>query len=180
MQYQVLILIQKIIKMEGEEIWKDVIGFPFYYVSNLGNVKSSKRNKVRILKAFPNGRGYLTVPLYHNKKTHSKRVHILVAQSFLNHVNNGKTDISVDHIDNDKTNNKLDNLQLITHTQNIAKQVKNKLGVTGVRQSAKGNKFYAQISKNGRYVHLGNFNTIQQAKDAYDNQVKIYALCQNL
>lgn len=64
---------------------------------------------------------YIGVDMYehivlnmHGKK-YRKRVHRLMAEAFLN---NCKV---VDHIDTIKSNNRLDNLQSLTHSENIAK-----------------------------------------------------------
>lgn len=50
------------------------------------------------------------------EKTH--HVHKLVAIAFLNHKPNGH-ELVVDHIDKNELNNHVDNLQLITHSQNL-------------------------------------------------------------
>lgn len=50
------------------------------------------------------------------------KVHLLVAESFLNHKTDGTNKIVVDHIDNDKTNNKLENIQLITIERKLFKR----------------------------------------------------------
>ena len=49
------------------EIWKDVVGYEgLYQVSNLGRVKSVKRNK--ILSQKHNWDGYLRIQLWRNNK----------------------------------------------------------------------------------------------------------------
>ena len=47
-----------------KEIWKDIKDYPNYQVSNLGNVKNIKTNK--ILKPFNTGNEYLKVALSKN------------------------------------------------------------------------------------------------------------------
>jgi hypothetical protein len=150
------------------EVWKKVIDFSEYEVSNFGNVRSLKKGTIKNIKPVLNGRGYLSICFYKDCKGHSKRVHLLVAQSFLNHKNNGTTKISIDHIDNNKTNNNLLNLQLISHRENISKSVKNKIGLTGVKKCVKG--YASYITINNKYIHLGVFNTCVEAHQRYKEE----------
>lgn len=113
-----------------KEIWKDISGFEgIYQVSNLGQVKSLKRLSrqkhlipERVLKqrlAVNNNRkteyAYLEVELYKDGVKHHKKVHRLVAETFINNPNGYN---EVDHIDGNKLNNNCDNLRWVTHQQN--------------------------------------------------------------
>lgn len=72
------------------EIWKEIKGYDgVYEVSNLGQVRSFKKGKTTILKQFKNGNGYLSVCFYFNSKPKTERVHVLVAEAFLNHERDG-------------------------------------------------------------------------------------------
>ena len=98
------------------EIWKQIDGFKDYQVSNFGNVKSSKKNRERILKPFKDKRGYSCVRLYENKERKHFFVHRLVASMFICNPDN-KT--QVNHIDGNKNNNRLDNLEWVTNDENM-------------------------------------------------------------
>lgn len=102
-----------------KEIFKTIPNFEDYQVSNFGRVKSFKRKVPRILKPALSSSKYLTVGL--NGKTF--QIHQLVAIVFLNHKPMGSRigAIVVDHIDNNKLNNNLNNLQLLTTSQNLKK-----------------------------------------------------------
>lgn len=96
------------------EIWKDIRGYEgFYLVSNHGNIKSIKRNI--ILKSSNNKKGYLQVILGYKGKTKAFRVHRLVAENFIENVDKKS---QVNHIDGNKHNNRVDNLEWCTNSEN--------------------------------------------------------------
>ena len=97
--------------MEQEiEIWRPVVGYENYEVSNLGRVKSLNYNKTgreEILK-HKIVKGYLRLNLCKDSKTHSFFIHRLVAQAFIPNPDNLP---QVNHIDECKTNNRVENLE---------------------------------------------------------------------
>lgn len=98
-----------------EEIWKDIKGYEgLYKVSNLGRVKNIKFN--RFIKPFSAGIGYLQVDLSRGNNRRKVLVHRLVAEAF---IPNPENKLEVNHIDEDKTNNKVDNLEWCTRTENV-------------------------------------------------------------
>lgn len=99
-----------------KEIWKPVIGYEgLYEVSNLGNVKSLIRRK--ILKPIKNGCGYLKVELCKEGKRKKIYVHRLVYSAFNGDIPTG---LEVNHInDKEKTDNRLCNLNLMSHKENV-------------------------------------------------------------
>lgn len=111
-----------------EEIWKDINGYEkLYQVSNLGRVKSLKRDckdKKGVIRAYikehicaltDNGFGYKIVSLCKNGKRKNAYIHRLVAEHFLNNQYNLR---EVNHIDLDKSNNNVTNLEWVTSSQN--------------------------------------------------------------
>lgn len=100
------------------ELWKDIIDFDGYQVSSYGRVMSYKQCKSgKILKNRINDRGYSLVSLRKNGKKYFKSVHRLVLENF-NPVEN-MSQLEVNHKDENKQNNNLDNLEWMTHKQNI-------------------------------------------------------------
>lgn len=94
------------------EDWKIVIDYPNYKVSNLGNVKNEKKNKMM---TQHDHQGYKVVFLYNDKvKNQRNFVHVLVAKAFIENPENKKT---VNHKDHNKTNNNLENLEWATHKE---------------------------------------------------------------
>lgn len=96
---------------------KDVVGYEgLYAVTSCGKVYSYKSKK--FLKPGTNHKGYLYVVLSKDGKVKNYSLHRLVAEAYLPNPNNLT---EVDHIDNDKMHNYLNNLQWITHKDNVRK-----------------------------------------------------------
>lgn len=111
-----------------EEQWKDIQGWEDYYqISNLGCVRGKDRyvdwmNTKRFIKGEPlvpvlNTDGYYGVKLTRNNCATSYKIHRLVAEAFLD---NPLSLPEVNHIDCNRTNNCLNNLEWITHNDNVA------------------------------------------------------------
>ena len=112
------------------EIWKDVIGYEgFYQVSNLGNVKrvGSFRgvNKAYLndyyLKPKDNGKGYYRIKLTVNNKSKRVMLHRIIAEAFIKNPNNYPY---INHINAIRKDNKLENLEWCTQSQNCLHSVK--------------------------------------------------------
>lgn len=108
------------------EEWKDIIGYEgLYMVSNLGNVKSlnfKNTGKEQVLKPSKRTSGYLFVSLYKNKKVKHINIHKLVIENFIGLNTNG---LVIDHIiESNVSNNRIDNLQYITNSENAIKGYK--------------------------------------------------------
>lgn len=100
------------------EFWRDIEGYEgLYQVSNIGQVKSLKRNK--ILKPWKLKGGYLQVALSKNGEAKRFLIHRLVAEAFLP---NEDELPEVDHINSDKTDNRVANLQWISKIENNRKK----------------------------------------------------------
>ena len=76
---------------------------------------------------------------------------------------------AIDHINGNKTDNRIENLRLATYAQNNQNKTKpyknNKTGVLGVFLD-KG-KYRAVVRLNGKGKHIGMFDTIEEASNAY-------------
>lgn len=112
-----------------KEIWKDINGYEGkYQVSNRGRVKGFPRpgsihHKPYIKKTFKNSKGYVVVMLS-NKSVKGIVVHKLVAQLFIDNPLNKPT---VNHKNGIKDDNRVENLEWLTHKENTHHAWKNGL-----------------------------------------------------
>ena len=75
----------------------------------------------------------------------------------------------LDHINHQRSDNRICNLREVYHAENLRNQSpnsKNKSGVNGVFWSHKSQKWHAQIKTGGVCYHLGDFQDIEDAKQA--------------
>lgn len=110
----------------SNEIWKDIPNFiGLYQISNFGRIRSVKKNKSqkmaffikeRILKQMLAPQGYYKVDLYKNHKRNSKYVHRLLMESF---IDNPENKPQINHINGIKTDNRIENLEWCTRSNNI-------------------------------------------------------------
>lgn len=100
-----------------KEIWEQIKGFEDYEISNLGNVRSyNKTPDIHIHKSMRvnhTKEGYEIITL---TKTRKYLVHRLVAETFLENPENKK---EVNHKDLNKQNNEVDNLEWVSHSENM-------------------------------------------------------------
>ncbi len=145
-----------------EEIFRIITDFENYEVSNMGNVRVIKTKKILNL-GYGTG-GYCKVELYFAGKRVTKRIHRLVAETFLE---NPDDKSCVDHIDNNRLNNNLTNLRYATkneNQQNRKLNINNTSGQKGVIRIK--NKWHAYIGIDGILVHLGSFTNKEDAIQA--------------
>jgi len=116
------------------EIWKICLHNDNYEVSTLGGVRrannprSGTLKRGDLLKPVMTGCGYVTVGLCKNGTVRRYSVHRLVLESFIGMCPVG---MECNHKDTTKTNNRLDNLEWITKSENVRHAYKNGLRLMG-------------------------------------------------
>lgn len=78
--------------------------------------------------------------------------------------------MQIDHIDGNTANNAIANLREASNAQNCMNKPKpksNTSGFKGVRYHSRDRRWYAHIRLSGKQVHLGLFDTAEEAHAAY-------------
>jgi len=137
-------------------VWKTIKGNSDYEVSSEGEVRSSKHRKTIILKPCLDTAGYLYVVLYQNGRRKNYIIHRLVLSAFISKCPEGK---EANHLDGDKCNNRLENIEWVTRSENHLHAFRTGLKVP---HSGGTDKPVRQLSKIGEFV-----KTFQSAYDAF-------------
>lgn len=101
------------------EKWKDVVGYEgLYEVSNKGRIKTTRRKGTQggFKKFTTNQDGYYRVKLCKDGKGRRTMVHRVVYEAFVGEIPKG---LEINHIDENKTNNCVENLEAVTHLENV-------------------------------------------------------------
>ena len=104
-----------------QDFWKPIKDYPHLLISRTGRVWSTTYDKE--LRPHLTNRGYLRVSLSKDKTVKNGSVHRLVAEAFIPNPDNLPC---VDHIDGNKLNNRVENLQWISTSNNMRKACKGK------------------------------------------------------
>ena len=125
------------------EIWKNINGYPDYAISNTGQVKSLRFD--RVLKASTNNNDYKYVNLIHKRLKKTTAIHRLVVEHF------GEMcpaeNMVVDHIDGNKINNHVENLQWMSVSENTLKSYGNAENKEKILELRKTGVRYVDISR---------------------------------
>lgn len=99
-----------------QEKWKKIGGYGNYSISNLGRIRNNNTGSFLSPTIRSSTCDYYSIllPIGNGKYRH-KNVHRLVAEAFVDGQNDG---LVVNHIDGDKHNNRADNLEWTTRSQN--------------------------------------------------------------
>ena len=146
------------------EIYKLIIDYPNYEVSNLGNIKNKTTGL--LLNQSLNKDGYKTVGLSKDGKKGTIRVHRLIAIAFIENPNNKPI---VDHINRIRDDNRLVNLRWATCSENQMNKTCNKKNpdkVRGVSLQTYGEDiglWRARIKKDNCNYELGCYESFDEA-----------------
>lgn len=155
------------------EIWKSVLDYNGYEVSNLGRMRSLDRDVVnnigvksrrtgKILKPILLRTGYLYVSLRdaNGRKCH-RLLHRIIITTFI-----GYSDLQVDHINKIKTDNNISNLQYVTGRENCCR-FRTSFQDRFLSQM-NGKKWRVRININGVPTTIGHYKTKEEAINERD------------
>jgi hypothetical protein len=167
---------QEIVYNENEEIWKDYPYGRLYEVSNQGRIKrksyTTNNNHTLpevILKWQYSADGYAYVGVNTDKtdgKLKNRRVHVLVAETFLNN-DNPEEKTQVNHKDGNKLNNIVSNLEWVTPKENCIDRSKNGL------QPAKTYTYKGKLTKEQREEILFRLSTERISRRAIAKEYNV-------
>lgn len=118
------------------EEWRQIADTQ-YDVSNLGNVRPNNylgHGKTKTIIPAKDRKGYMRISLWHNGKRKTYKVHRLVAEAF---IPNPLGKAEVNHISGVKTDNRVENLEWVTPSENVKRAYD-----TGLKEK---NRAYAHI-----------------------------------
>lgn len=150
-----------------KEIWKDIKGYEgLYQVSNLGRIKSLERyvknhdamqyheEKIKLAterKRNDGKQGYLALQLYRDNKAKNCYVHRLVAEAF---IPNPESKPTVNHINGDKHDNRAENLEWATYSENNIHAYVTGLNDETHRRNCKGSMPVAQYDRDMNLINI--------------------------
>lgn len=125
------------------QIWKKINDYQDYSVSNHGQIKSDRFN--RILKISINGSGYGYVNLISNRVVKTSAVHAIVMENF--GTPKPEHNFVIDHIDGNKLNNVYSNLNWVSIQENTIRYYGNQDKKTKILELRKFGLTLSAISK---------------------------------
>ncbi len=145
--------------LPGEE-WRDVVGYEgLYKVSNLGRVKMLERNvlanksikkiKEHILSQHLSSKKYLTVHFWVKNHKKAEYVHKLVLTAFIRERLDGE---ECNHLNEVRTDNRLVNLEWISHKENINYGNRSKRHSEAMRNHPHLSKPVIQFGMDGNFI----------------------------
>lgn len=160
--------------LEGE-VWRDVVGWePYYEVSNLGRIKTKERSHEcsnghirfvypKLKETYFDEDGYERVCLYFANSSKLLGVHRLVAEAFIPNPDNLP---QVNHKDDNKANNRVDNLEWMTNTENIRHSIQIGIRTPGCKPVVRheDNKEFSSIAELNREIGGSYHDIVHQLK----------------
>jgi len=165
----------------SKEVWKPISCCPRYRVSSLGRIQGVK---VAIMKPWAMSGGHLFIRLRNKNGYVGSSVHRLVAETFIPNPHNKP---EVNHKDCNPQNNKVENLEWVTHKENAihSYNVSGRKGVGPIGQTGARSKCsipvlqmtmngkviceFAGISEAERITGIANSNICNVCKGKKDN-----------
>lgn len=121
-----------------------------------------------------NGRGYLRTRIDGKLYMNHRLAWLYVYGSM--------PEFEIDHINHNKKDNRIANLRSCTRSENSRNSpigIRNKSGIVGVQYRERDRKFYATITNNKKKIHIGVYETAEDALLAYNDAARKYGYHEN-
>lgn len=139
---------------------KEVPNFPMYYATECGRVISKRRGRLKFIKGKLDKDGYRILILRVSGKNYYKRLHRIIAETFLLCEDNSYV---VAHIDGNINNNCKDNLKFCTQKENIADKILH--GTMPLGENVHSSKITSNTAKSIKdLLKSGNFTAVKIAE----------------
>ena len=143
------------------EEWKDIDGYENYQVSNFGNIKNKKTNRLLSLRIKKNN--YMDCSLYKNGIAKKHSIHRLVAITFIPNPNNLPI---INHIDCNPLNNNVSNLEWCDYSHNAKHAYENNL------IKVKRGKEHSMFGKTGKECSSSEVVYCLNTKEKFDSMTQ--------
>ena len=111
-------------------------------------------------------KGYKNLQLCFEGKQKHYKIHRLIALAFLGlDIDNPKK--VIDHVNRNKLDNQVSNLRLVSNQEN-------QFNRNAKGYYKRGNKYEAKIQLNGKQIHLGTYDTEEEASNSYQQAKLIH------
>jgi len=148
------------------EIWLEIPNFNNYEINNKGNVRHLSSKK--IVKQYAYETGYNSCSIFNNNgKRYKINTHILMAITFLNHIPCGHKK-EINHKDKDKHNNNIENLEVVTHAENMRHHF-------NIKNNGISNCIYFNKKDNKYNIIIYIKKLIHVSQKVYYNDAKIFS-----
>ena len=158
--------------MSDFQFLDDIPGWEGYSISEEGYVYNNKLH--RFVSACLDDKGYYIIHLQRNRKQYHRRIHRLLALTFIPNPENLP---NVDHKNRDQSDNNLSNLRWCSQDQNMKNSSKVRLTTSskykGVTWDKESSKWRARSILNGKRISIGRFTNELDAAIAYDEFVMV-------
>ena len=144
-------------------------GYPKYAIHPAGTILRIYKNKTKEMKTIKQKNGYMRIKLTNNGKQKFFLVHRLLALHFIPN-DDPDTKIEIDHKDRVRDNNNLNNLEWVTHAENMRRMIfrRQPAAITqgGIRKKKNGSwEWYYCMKGKNKSKTMKNLNDLEKYKE---------------
>lgn len=157
-----------------EEIYKPIPNFSNYLISNYGNIKNNKTNKTNnILRGSGDKHSYIFHVLVDNNSNRKTiACHRIVAQVF---IPNSENKSQVNHKNKNRKDNRLQNLEWVTPSENVLHAIST--GLINNKDRYKHKREVYQLDLDGKIIN--KFHSITETQEYFKKKIEVSTICKN-